>query len=185
MKTKIEKKYTYLGFGFPVELHDVHMVDIGGQWAPKIDVEKLSKKVISDFSKRTTTFTGDEVYFIRSFFKLSKVEFGKKLGDLSHAAISNWEKKRENEITFQKDNFDSLIKLLRSTQQKPKRVLKIRKKAPTAKSIVDLLKGAPNPTSILARARELLLKQKQVVRPHKATVKKATRKVAHLRNSHR
>lgn len=185
MKTKIEKNYIYLGFGFPVELHDVHMVEIGGQWAPKIDIEKLSKKIIRDFSKRATSFTGDEVYFIRSFFKLSKVDFGKRLGNLSHAAISNWEKKRENKITFQKDNFDSLIKLLQSTQQKPKRVLKIRKKAPSAKTIVDLLKGAPNPTTILARAKELLLKQKQAVRPHKATAKKATRKVAHLRNSHR
>jgi DNA-binding transcriptional regulator YiaG len=93
MKTKIVDNYIYEGLGFPVELNKVEMISIDGDWAPKIDVKKVSDEVIEKLATQDARLTGNQVKFIRSYFSMSLREFGEKVAHESHMAVSKWEKK--------------------------------------------------------------------------------------------
>ena len=183
MESKIIKNFIYDGFGFPVSLKNVKVYKVGDAWAPRIDLEKISKRVIQDLSKEKDSFTGDEIYFIRSFLKMTKVEFGKKLS-VSHVAVSNWERKRAMEVPFLKENFDSLVVLLKGLQ--PKKKKKVVKKKTAAELIANILKNKANPALELSKARAILAKNGNL-NLSKSTKKKATKRIAppkHYKSMH-
>jgi len=91
MSKKIEKKFIYSGFGFPVELSDVEMIKIADSFHPKIDVRKLANSVIESLITQKTRFTGNQIKFIRTYFSMSLREFSKVVNE-SHTAIMKWEK---------------------------------------------------------------------------------------------
>lgn len=47
MNAKKVKNYSYEGFGIPIELDEVEMIFIDGDWYPKIDLQKLADEVIA------------------------------------------------------------------------------------------------------------------------------------------
>lgn len=91
METKIVKEYKYSDLGIDIILKDVVLYKIGREWAPKVDIEKLSKRVFSLLTYRAASFSGNELLFIRTYLQMSKSEFGREL-KVSHTAVAKWEK---------------------------------------------------------------------------------------------
>ncbi len=50
MQTKIEPVLIYDGLGFPIELENIEMVNIGGEWHPNIDVHDVADKAIKQWT---------------------------------------------------------------------------------------------------------------------------------------
>jgi DNA-binding transcriptional regulator YiaG len=119
MKTKIEPTLLYEGLGFPIELKNVEMVDINGEWHPKIDVHSVANKIIKKLAIQEERLTGNQVKFIRSYFSMSLREFGEEVVHESHAAVSKWEK-RGDEITNMNENTEQILRLyiIEQTQTK-------------------------------------------------------------------
>jgi DNA-binding transcriptional regulator YiaG len=92
MKTKIAAKYIYVGFGFPVKLHDVEKVKIGKEWAPKIDVRKVARHVMKELPFQASRLTGAQIRFVREYLGMSLRDFASKVVHQSHMAVSKWEK---------------------------------------------------------------------------------------------
>ena len=92
MNKKIVKKHTYEGLGFPVKLHQVEMVKIGKEWAPKIDVRKVAKDAVKELPFQASPLTGAQIRFIREYRGMSLKDFAAKVVYKSHMAVSKWEK---------------------------------------------------------------------------------------------
>lgn len=92
MKTKIIKKHIYDGLGFPINLHQVEMVKIGKEWAPKIDVRKVAKDVMKELPFQASRLTGAQIRFVREYLGMSLRDFASKVVHQSHMAVSKWEK---------------------------------------------------------------------------------------------
>lgn len=90
MTKKIVKKFIYNGLGFPIELHDVEMITINGEYAPKIDVRTVADNAMKSLVLQNSKLTGNQVKFIRSYFSASLREFGKIVNE-SHMAVKKWE----------------------------------------------------------------------------------------------
>lgn len=90
METKIQKKFTYKGFGFPIHLLNVPMIKTRGQWTPDIDYNKLQKAVLLFLATKPTCLTGNEIRFIRKYFRKTLEAFGLEFG-VSHVAVIDWE----------------------------------------------------------------------------------------------
>jgi len=110
MKTKRVKKFVYDGLGFPIELLNVQLIYIDGDWAPKIDVRQIADEAIKKLSIQESRLTGDQVKFIRSYFSMSLREFGEKVVHETHAAVKKWESK-EDEITAMNENTEQVLRL--------------------------------------------------------------------------
>lgn len=93
-KRKIEKQYTYTGFGFPIILNDVPVVEVRGIWTPDVNYNVLQKVVLLELSHMPSSLTGNHIHFIRKYFALTLEEFGKKFG-VTHSAVLKWEKQNE------------------------------------------------------------------------------------------
>lgn len=106
MERKTLKRYTYEGLGFPIELHNVEMVKVLGEWVAKIDVRDIALKAIKELPFQKTRLTGNQVRFIREYFKFSLREFA-KIVHQSHTAIDKWEKFKDKET-----NMDSNIEVV-------------------------------------------------------------------------
>ena len=91
METKIVKDYKYSDLGIDIILKDIVLYKVGREWLPKIDIEKLSKRIFSLLTFRAASFSGNELSFIRTYFQMSKSEFGREL-KVSHTAVAKWEK---------------------------------------------------------------------------------------------
>ena len=89
--TKIVKKLTYLGLGFPIILKNVLFCKVRKEWLPKIDIEKIAKTAFQNLPSKSSRFTGDEIKFIRTYLGKSKTAFA-EIFKLSHTAIAKWEK---------------------------------------------------------------------------------------------
>lgn len=100
MQTKIAKELIDTGFGFPVKLSHVPLIEVRGEWVPKLDYNKLAKNVLLVLSRLTRPLTGHEVRFVRQHFNLTTTQFGAKFG-LSHVAVLNWEKKGDKATAMQ------------------------------------------------------------------------------------
>lgn len=109
MTNKILKTYTYEGLGFPIELHNVEMVMINGEYAPKIDVRAVADKAIKSLVLQKTKLTGNQVKFIRAYFSASLRDFGKIINE-SHAAVKKWEDFK-NKTTNMDLNIEARIRL--------------------------------------------------------------------------
>ncbi len=90
-KRKIEQEFIYYGLGLPIVLSNVPMVEIRGTWTPEIDYNALQKNVLLTLSHKEDALSGQELNFIRKYFRLTLQKFGKLFG-VSHAAVSKWEK---------------------------------------------------------------------------------------------
>ena len=106
MERKTQKKYIYEGLGFPVELNNIEIVKVQGEWVPKIDVREIALKTIRELPFQKTRLTGHQVRFIREYFQMSLREFS-KIVHQSHAAVDKWEKFRNKET-----NMDSNIEVV-------------------------------------------------------------------------
>jgi len=109
MSKKILKTVTYEGLGFPVELHDVEMIMINGEYAPKIDVRAIADAAMKSLVLQQTKLTGNQVKFIRTYFSASLREFGKIVNE-SHMAVKKWEDFK-NKPTNMDPNIETRIRL--------------------------------------------------------------------------
>lgn len=91
MKKKRIKKFIYEGLGFPIVLKNVPMIEMYGEQIPDIDYNALQKVVLLSLCHKPMPLTGNEIKFIRKYFEMTLIEFGKKFG-CSHAAVIKWEK---------------------------------------------------------------------------------------------
>lgn len=95
MEQKVQKKYIYEGFCFPVLLTNVPMIKTRGEWTPDIDYNKLQKTVLIALATKPTCLTGNEIKFIRKFFRKTLEAFGLEFG-VSHVAVIDWEVEKDS-----------------------------------------------------------------------------------------
>ncbi|WP_115712758.1 hypothetical protein [Legionella sainthelensi] len=121
MKTKIESLFLYEGLGFPIELENVEMLSINGEWLPKIDVRTIADEAIKMLATQESRLTGNQVKFIRSYFSMPLREFGETVVHESHTAVSKWEKCGD-ETTNMNENTEQVLRLyiIEQTQTKTK-----------------------------------------------------------------
>jgi len=119
MKTKIEPILRYEGLGFPIELENVEMININDEWHPKIDVHYIADEIIKKLAVQEDRLTGNQVKFIRSYFAMSLRDFGKKVVNESHTAVSKWEKWGDD-ATNMNQNTEQVLRLyvIEKTQTK-------------------------------------------------------------------
>jgi len=110
MKTKTVKKFKYLGLGFPVELHNVKMMMLDGEWHPKVDVRKIADSIIKELPFQNERLTGNQIKFIRTYFEMSLRSFGIKVVNETHSAVAKWEK-FGNKSTNMDINIEVMLRL--------------------------------------------------------------------------
>jgi DNA-binding transcriptional regulator YiaG len=91
MTNKKTLTFTYEGLGFPIELIDVPMKKIMGEWVMDVDMNKFQLFIFNSLIHKPSRLTGNELKFMRKFLELTTQELGKKLG-VSHPAVLKWEK---------------------------------------------------------------------------------------------
>jgi hypothetical protein len=89
-KTKIQKTFVDHGCGFPVVIKNVRMVHVRGVWTPDINYNKLHEAVARALAGKPARLTGNEIKFVRNYFRFTLVEFG-RFFDVSHPAVIKWE----------------------------------------------------------------------------------------------
>lgn len=97
MKTTTRKQFLYEGLGFPVMLVNVPMILSRGEWTPNVDYNKLQKHVLLELALKKTSLTGNELKFIRKYFRKTLADFGEEFG-VTHVAVIEWEKNENNSI---------------------------------------------------------------------------------------
>src|SRR5690348_14184318 len=90
MTKKLVKAYTYEGLGFPIELSNVEMILVNGEYAPKIDVRLIADNAIKNLVLQEKKLTGNQIKFVRSYFSMSLREFSNVVNE-SHTAVRKWE----------------------------------------------------------------------------------------------
>jgi len=93
---KIQKSYIDYGLGFPVQITNVHLLKVRGEWVLDLNFEKYEKAVLLALSVKSTRLTGNEIKFVRNHFSMTLKEFGKRFGDVAHSAVIKWEKFGDN-----------------------------------------------------------------------------------------
>ncbi len=104
------KNFSYEGLGFPIQLKNVELFEIDGEWYPKIDVKKVADAAIEALAYQESKITGNQVRFIRSYFSMPLRKFGKEVVHESHAAVDKWEKS-DDQITSMNDNTEYVLRL--------------------------------------------------------------------------
>lgn len=89
--------FFYEGLGFPIQLINVPMMKTRGEWTPDIDYNHLQKAVLIALASKPSSLTGNEVRFIRKYFRKTLEAFGLEFG-VSHAAVIDWEKEENNPV---------------------------------------------------------------------------------------
>lgn len=110
MKTKQVKNYRYDGLGFPVALDQVQMIQLEGEWHPKIDVKQVADITIKALAYQKERLTGNQVKFIRTYFSMSLRKFGSEVVHETHAAVDKWEK-CGNQATMMNQNTEYVLRL--------------------------------------------------------------------------
>ena len=87
---KIEKRFLYEGFGFPVVFLNVPMIEVRGVWTPGVDYNKLTRAVVLALAYKPARLIGSEIRFIRLFFEMTLESFGKRF-DVTHSGVMKWE----------------------------------------------------------------------------------------------
>lgn len=121
MKTKMIDRFCYEGLGFPVDLEQVEMIKIDGEWHAKIDVKKIASAAVEALVDQPTRFTGNQVRFIRSYFSMSLRQFAQEVVHETHSAVDRWERCFD-EVTSMNDNTEYVLRLyiLERVQSKTK-----------------------------------------------------------------
>ncbi len=89
MTKKIET-FTYEDLGFPIELIDVPMKRVFGEWVLDINLNTLQHEVLKMLIHKPTPLQAGELRFIRKYFEMTTTDFGAVFG-VSHAAVLKWE----------------------------------------------------------------------------------------------
>ncbi len=97
MKNVKKKTFVFEGLGFPIKLINAPMKKAFGEWYLDIDMNKLMQVVLEALAHKPSALTGEEIGFIRSYLKMTAVEFGKMFG-VTHVAVLKWES-NENKIS--------------------------------------------------------------------------------------
>lgn len=98
MKIKrVMKKYIFKGFGFPVELSNVPIIEVMGDEAPYIKYNMLSEIVLREIIFNVNIkITGNHIKFIRQSLNKSLREFSNDL-ELSHEKLRRIEDKHKHD----------------------------------------------------------------------------------------
>lgn len=67
MKKKIQKVYQDYGFGFPVTLLNVPLIEVRGEWIPEVDQKELQERVVEALVFKPSRLRGNEIRYIRLF----------------------------------------------------------------------------------------------------------------------
>lgn len=86
---KIET-FIYEDLGFPIQLIDVPMQKILGEWVLDIDLNKLQMKVLKLLIQKSTPLEAKELRFIRKYLEMTTTAFAEIFG-VTHAAVIKWE----------------------------------------------------------------------------------------------
>ena len=92
MEKKIMKVYVDHGFGFPVRISNAPMIKVRGIWALNVNQNELTTAAALALSHEKSLLTGNQLKFIRYFFKMTLKKFGDRFG-VAHSTVINWEKK--------------------------------------------------------------------------------------------
>ncbi|MED7789678.1 hypothetical protein [Francisella sp. 19X1-34] len=109
LEEKTVKEYVYTGMIFPVTLKNVKMVKYDDEWCPVIDDIAIANKWIRKIGESKDRLTGNQLKFIRSYFKMSLRQFSNVVNE-SHTAIAKWENVG-NEIAKMDLNIEKIIKM--------------------------------------------------------------------------
>ncbi len=97
MKTKkIQKVYQDNGFGFPVTLMNVPMIEVRGEWVPQINQKELQDRVVEFLVLKPSRLTGSEIHFLRLISEMNLKQFADRF-DVTHPAVLKWEKAENKE----------------------------------------------------------------------------------------
>jgi hypothetical protein len=91
MKKSTQPRFLYDGFGFPVILVNVPMIKVRDVWTPDIDYNVLAKRILEEMATHPSRLNGNEVRFVRHYFRMTLNEFAKRFG-VTHPAVLKWEK---------------------------------------------------------------------------------------------
>ncbi len=91
MKKKIQKIYQDHGFGFPVTLLNVPMIEVRGEWVPNINQKELQALVLETLVLKNSRLSGNEVRFIRLYSEMTLEQFAERF-DVTHPAVLKWER---------------------------------------------------------------------------------------------
>ena len=87
---KTRPKYVFKGFGFPVELRNIPMAKMGGEWVMDINYFELQEVAALALALAPNRLSGNHVRFLREHLKMSRVKFGKLLG-VTQPCVTQWE----------------------------------------------------------------------------------------------
>ena len=118
MKKKIQKIYQDNGFGFPVTLLNVPMIEVRGEWVPNINQKDLQHKVLEALVVKHSRLSGNEVRFLRLFSKMTLEQFAERF-DVTHPAVLKWERAK-NQPTAMSWMTEKDIRLFSLKQLEPK-----------------------------------------------------------------
>lgn len=90
MKKKIQKTYQDYGFGFPVTLLNVPMVEVRGEWIPDVNQKELQQRVVEALVLKPARLSGSEIKFLRLFADMTLEKFAERF-DVTHPAVLKWE----------------------------------------------------------------------------------------------
>jgi hypothetical protein len=90
MTEKKIETFTYNDLGFPIQLIDVPMRKILGEWVLDINLNILQLEVLKMLIHQATPLQAGELRFIRKYFEMTTTAFGEVFG-VSHAAVLKWE----------------------------------------------------------------------------------------------
>ena len=90
MTEKKIETFTYTDLGFPIQLIDVPMRKVLGEWVLDINLNILQIEVLKMLIHKPTPLQAGELRFIRKYFEMTTTAFGKVFG-VSHAAVIKWE----------------------------------------------------------------------------------------------
>lgn len=116
-KQRIEKDYIFNGFGFPIVLQNVPMMNIRGIWTANIKWNRLEKIVLLLLAHKPEELTGNQIRFVRHTMNMNQREFA-ELFHTTHVAVVKEEKSSDfpakmqttTELAIHLSILDQLIK---------------------------------------------------------------------------
>jgi hypothetical protein len=122
---KIQGRFVYHGFGFPVVLVRVPMVLVRGAWTPDVDFNDVSRRLLEALAAKPSRLTGAEVHFVRHSFGMTLEEFAGRFG-VTHPAVIKWEGRDEQPTAMAwAIEKDLRLEILRaSSKARPEKFLK-------------------------------------------------------------
>lgn len=118
MKKKIQKIYQDHGFGFPVTLLNMPMIEVRGEWVPDINQKELQAIVLETLVLKHGRLSGNEVRFIRLFAEMTLEQFAERF-DVTHPAVLKWERAK-NQTTGMNWTTEKDIRLFAFNRLEPK-----------------------------------------------------------------